>query len=394
MSLQETAAGRVPRSDRARIATYGSLFVLLLVATVLDVVVPTTVRRVEAVVTTSPAPLLFGNVVLEPRLVGALAYAMLALAAVAAGYLLSARLRAAWHRLQWDQRVTAGALAVLVTYVAAYALLGATELAVFPEDLLITLLSGGVSAVILGIGYARLRGIDPGLDLPDRDAAPAVGAVIAVAGAVAALPYLVLAATGELATLGFWMGGSFGFGPSYSVGWFLQSVLLSAVVLGVGSAFLYNGAVQTGLERLAGPAGAIAGVTAAFGVLIWSSVRTIPSGLVVVAGVVTAVVAFGVLAAALAATVAPRLVAAVDLPEMAVAVLVGVGVAQLALLIPVVGGSVPGVTTVASTASYAVVAAAAAVGYDRTRSVWVPALAFATYLVAVDLVRVLTVTLL
>jgi len=394
MSLQETAAGRVPRSDRARIATYGSLFVLLLVATVLDVVVPTTVRRVEAVVTTSPAPLLFGNVVLEPRLVGALAYAMLALAAVAAGYLLSARLRAAWHRLQWDQRVIAGALAVLVTYVAAYALLGATELAVFPEDLLVTVLSGGVSAVILGIGYARLRGIDPGLDLPDRDAAPAVGAVIAVAGAVAALPYLVLAATGELATLGFWMGGSFGFGPAYSVGWFLQSVLLPAVVLGVGPAFLYNGAVQTGLERLAGPAGAIAGVTAAFGVLIWSSVRTIPSGLVVVAGVVTVVVAFGVLAAALAATVAPRLVAAVDLPEMAVAVLVGVGVAQLALLIPVVGGSVPGVTTVASTASYAVVAAAAAVGYDRTRSVWVPALAFATYLVAVDLVRVLTVTLL
>ena len=393
MSLQETAAERMPWPDRPRIATYGSLFLLLLVATVLDVVVPTTVQRVAAVVTTSPAPLLFGNVLLEPQMIGALAYVVVGLVVAAAGYLLSARLRAAWHRLQWDQRVTAGALAVLVTYVAAYALLGATELTVFPEDLLITLLSGGVSAVILGVGYARLRGIDPGLALPDRDASSVVGAVIAVAGGVAALPYLVLAATGELATFGFWMGGSFGFGPSYSVGWFLESVLIPSVVVGVGSAFLYNGAVQTGLERLTGPAGAIAGVTAAFGVLIWSSVATLPSSVFVGLAIVAAVVAVAVLATALAATAVLRVAAATDVSETVAAILLGVGVAQLALLIPVVGGTVPDVTTIASTVSYAVVAAAAAVGYDRTRSIWVPALAFATYLVAVDLNRVLAVTL-
>ncbi|AQL44051.1 hypothetical protein BV210_15670 [Halorientalis sp. IM1011] len=219
MSLQETAAERVPGPDNPRIVTYGSLFLLLLAATVLDVVVPTLVRRMDGWLLSDPEPLLFGNVVLESRLLGALSYVVLALVAAGAAYLLSGRVRAGWHRLQWDQRVTAGALTALVTYVAAYALVGATELPVFPEDLLVTTLSGGASAALLGIGYARLRGIDPGIEGPDPDSIPVVGAVVAVSGAVAAVPYLVLAATGELSTLGFWAGSGFGFGhPTPSAG--------------------------------------------------------------------------------------------------------------------------------------------------------------------------------
>ncbi|AQL44052.1 hypothetical protein BV210_15675 [Halorientalis sp. IM1011] len=134
-------------------------------------------------------------------------------------------------------------------------------------------------------------------------------------------------------------------------------------------------------------------MTAAFGFLIWSSVATLPSSLLTGVATAAAVVALGVLAAALATTAVPRVTAATDASGTAVAVLLGVGVSQLAVLIPFAAGSFPGVTTLASTVSYAVVAAAAAVGYDRTRSIWVPALALATYFVVTDLARVVAIAL-
>lgn len=393
MSFQ-TNHDRIPPIQRARAATYGSLFLLFFVSVVLSVFGPDAAEAAALRLTADSAPLVVGALAVGPRVAGAVIYAALGAVTVGVVALLSDRVQSLWNGLVWDERVIVVVLGGFTLLVGSYFLLGVTGWALVPGDLLATLLAGGGGLAVLGIGYARLRGFAVRLGLPGRDAAPVVGAVLTISGVVAAVPILVLVATGGLSTFWYRSASALGFGPSYSVGWFVESVLFPAVVLGTGSAFLHNGAVQRGLERLVGSAGAIAGATAAFGVLLWSSVATIPSHPLNVTAVVATVAALAVLAAAVAAVGVYEVVAVTELSETVLAVLVGTAIAQVALLIPLIAASVPALTSLVSIVCYTVVAAVAAVSYDRLRTNWVPALVFSTFHVATDLTRHLALSLL
>ncbi|WP_121821150.1 hypothetical protein [Halostella salina] len=309
------------------------------------------------------------------QLVGAAVYTALGLAALAAGYAVVRR-GTSWDGLGSDGVVSAGGGAGLVLFAVTYQLHGVAALPAFPGSVVPALLVGGVAMGLLPVAYARARGVDVRFAPPDRDALP-VAALTALVAALAGTGWVV-----ALAALGnplFVSPVGVTFGPGRSAGVLLWDAAVPGALVGVGMGVLYNGAVQEGLREHVGPAGAVAAATALVGISVVELRVGAAAGPVPTAASTATVVLLALLGALLAANGSRVLAAALDgdLPTAGAAT-VGVLVVALPLAVATAVRATTDLFAVYGVA-LAVTAAAAAVGYERTRSAWVPGLAFAAY---------------
>ncbi|GAA0680241.1 hypothetical protein ACFQDG_05195 [Natronoarchaeum mannanilyticum] len=352
---------------------YGSVFLVLLASRLLGEFVADGFEATRELLSDA----------LDPQLVGAVVYAALGLAVLGAAYAARRRLRPTRAAPERHELFTlAGATAMLLLF-GAYLLHGAVDLPAFPGDVVPSLLAGGVTAGA-GLLYARSRDIDLRIEAPKRDALPATGLTILV-GALAGLGWILALEIGGNPVFRPAFAGVFGPEPQLRVGELFWNAVLPNLFVGVGLGVLYNGAVQEGLRERVGAAGAAAAVTTLIGVTAWGSgefarVADAPPTILTAA----VVVLLGVLGASIAvrgtrflqrtrdADAAPIVTASASALVVAVAL----------MAVSALRWYPPGF--VASGASYAVVGATAAVGYERSRSLWVPALSFAAYLFVVD----------
>lgn len=362
-SLQRALAG--DRRPPAR--EYGVLFVAVLASLLLQALVG---WGVGAAAERLPQ-------LLDPQLVGSVVYASLGTLLLGVAY-AAGRSLGRVPRFERDGYVSLAGVTALVLVVAAYRLHGSTTAPVVPRGMTTALLTSGALALV-AVGYARLRDIGLRLAAPGRDTLELAGGVVLVAG-LAGVGWVLAAATWADTPLVLTVGDATA--PSVPVD-ALGRVVLGGVLVGGGTALLYNGAIQEGLRDRLGPAGATAATTALVGgsfVELRPLPRTDPLSVVAGTGVV---VLLALLAAAVAAWVVRNLPRTVDTePKPVVAAAVGAGVVVLPLVV-----LVPLQSAAWRTVLYAavpVVAAAAAVGYERSRSVWIPALAFVTYFVVAD----------
>lgn len=369
-----------PLRDRPEIAVYGGLFVLVLVSDLLDLLVA---RVVDAVETVDPSAL-------GPRVLGAVLYASLGLAVLAAVVTLYRRHGDPGRRLDRQELVSMGGAAALLLLVAGYAVQRLEGVPVVPRPVLAPALTGGVAMALPALVYARLRGSALRLSPSGRASLVLAAETVVAVLLVVAVPVATLVVT-EPTVVGSPSG--IGFGPTFSPGWLLWDVVVPALFVGVGMAVLVNAAVQERLREFAGGERSVAAVTALFGFDTWASLASLYAEPVAIVGTVAGVVAVAVLAALLAASVAGRLLPRVDGWQTVTAAVIGVGVTAVAPLLSLAAGATLWPTTVVASLSYAAVGAVAAVAYERTRSVWMSALAFVTSLVADDLARIVLTTL-
>jgi hypothetical protein len=314
---------------------------------------------------------------LDPQLVGGAVYAGLGTLLLAGGYAVARSLGRA-PRLDADERVSLAGVTALVLFVAAYRLHGSTTVAVVPEGITRALLGGGGLALI-AVGYTRLLDTDLRLAGPDRETLPLAAGVALVAG-LAGVGWVLAAATWTETPLLVTLGG--GSAPAFPVE-ALGRVVVSGVLVGAGTALLYNGAIQERLRGRLGPAGAAAAATTLAGA---SFVELLPSRGTDPVSVVAGTVATLLLALLVAAVAAWTVGALRRVDGSEPTPLVGAAVGVAAVVLPLVV-LVPLQAAAWRTFLYPappVVAAAAAVGYERSRSAWVPVLAFVVYLVVAD----------
>lgn len=361
------------RLDDPAVRDYRSLL-LLLVATVFFQRLATGV--VWVVSESIPDPL-------DPQLVGAVVYATLAFAALLAVATLVRRRRPALDRLGAFEWRFAGAITAGLFLLGAYLLHGVADLPAFPDDTVRTLLIGPVALGVPAIAYARVRGIDVDLSFPDRDARAVIAAVVLVAalgaGVVWTVAYL---ATGTGLFDPHFTDPA---GAQFSAGAWLGRVVLPVLFVGLGWSLLYNGAIQPHLRERLGAAGAVAAVTTLLSLVWWTS-----PGVARVGGplTTTAAMAGGVLLSLLVALLlawglghARR---SLDW-ELTPATAVVVGVLAVSLVVAVtVAASAYRTALVSWGLGYPVAVAAATLGYERSRSLWVPVAAYATFLLLID----------
>ncbi len=352
---------------------FGAAFLLVFTSLLAQYLLPAGLDHISTVAVTRA----------DPRLVGAVVYTVLGLAALAL-VVAVARYRAGAPVLAPDERVQLGGAAMLVLFAGTYWLHGTVALPVFPESLLQPLASGGVAMGVVALGYARLRNIDLRAALPDRDAYPLAGATVGLA-ALAGIAWAVLVIVNDPPLLSFAVGSGPGpaFGPELSASRVARDALLPAVLVGAGSGLLYNAAIQESLREW-GSARAVATVTALVGTVSWAfTLLARPNTVLGMVGSLGAVAVLAVLAGTLAAVAVTVLddyaVAATPAVGAGVGILVvAVPLAAVGLVRPATGSIVP------YSLSYTVAGAVAAYGYERTQSVWVPAAAFAAYLTVVS----------
>lgn len=362
-TLQQVA----PDDRRPPVREYGVLFVAVLVSLLLQALVG---WSVDAAAEWLPR-------VLGPQLVGAVVYASLGTVALATMYGVARRLGRA-PRLGLEDRVSLVGVAALVLFVAAYRLHGGATVPVVPDGVVTALLSGGV-LVLVAVGYARLQEVDLRLEAPDREPLPVAGGVVLVAG-LAGIGWVLAAATRVDTPLVLTLGGATA--PALPVD-ALGRMVLDGILVGTGTALLYNGAIQERLRDRLGPAGAVAAATALVGGSFVELRPFAPTDASSVVAGTTVVVLLALLAAAVATRTVralPRVVGIEPTPLAGATVGAAAVVLPLAVLVPLQS---PAWWTVLYVAT-PVVAAAAAVGYERSRSVWIPALGFVAYFLVAD----------
>lgn len=324
------------------------------------------------------------------QLLGATVYTILGLTALVGAALAVSRRRDAGDDIDPAGLVQFVGAMGLVLFVASYVLHGAVRLAVYPTDVVHALLIGGLGMALPGVVYARARGIDLRLAVPSAETRPlslVVGQVSLVVALAAALTYASLQGFHTIPA-----GDDSGILP-LTAGTLLWTVLVPGVLVGVGTAILYHGAIQEWLTDRVGSIGAVPAVTALIGEGTWAPVArryvldagpTRPGfGLEAVAvGVVDVVVA--VVAAVIAVeavAVLSRVIESADSPLGGATVGIFVAVGPLLVLTAI---GLFEATAAVGGAGFAAIAAIAAAGYEKTRSVWVPALAFSIYEIALD----------
>lgn len=268
----------------------------------------------------------------------------------------------------------AGSLCFLVV-VGTFWIQGRVGVVSVPEAVFGAVLRPALAFGLPALVFARLRGGRLRLALPDREAMNPMSWAVVLAAVVGLLHVGVLGQISDPVVTGPFLG-------SVALRSVLLESLLPSLLIGLGFGVVFNSAVQEALRSRLGLAGAITAVTALVGttaVAIPALLR--PSDVVwragIVAGVALLAVLFGRLAA-LAARLGSRR-ATVDLtPTVAAAsgvAAVGLLGAALAVYDLDYGG------VVLSATALALVAGIACVTYERARSVWVPGVAFATYLI-------------
>lgn len=368
--------------DRPPIRVYGTVLALLavvafastLVQPILEVVAE---RAVE---------------VFDRQLVGTVVYGTAGLATVAAvGFALDRR-GPPEYRVDRHVFVQVVGAVGLICYVGAYVLHGSVRLTPFPVDVVSAVLSAVVAMALLALAVAARRDVDVEFAVPDGDARP----LIVLAGLVAlALGWASVVA--HTYTGGRWdMAPVLEFGPrALTVGTVLGEVLVPAVFVGVATAILYMAVIQPLLAEHLGATGAVAAVTAIIVARTWT-IGLVSAGLMwagladgptvtrsiestarfAASGVVGECLA--VLVGALAAAVLARVTAGVG---RTVALEHAAGVGFLVATVPIAALSIWPFEIGALVGSlfFGVVAALAAVWYERSGSVWVPTAALVAY---------------
>lgn len=372
-SLQQSASV----GERSARREYG-LVLLLLVATLVGQrlvnVVITTVA--DGLPTESERVLGTGDTgLLTPQVVGAVLYAAIVLAVLGIVYYAVGRRRSSAERLHVEGIVTVGGSVGLLALGVAYWLHGVAELPVWPVDLLRPLVAGlGVAALVGGV-YIHARDIDLRVGLTDIETVPTGWAVV-VASALAVLTYIVTVTVRETPTFDPVLG--FGYTPQLTLEHLLVGITIPAVLSGIGLAIVYHGAIQETLRAVAGPTEAVAAVTTLFGVRIGS--ETLLQLHVWEEPVLSGVgsILLGLVAAFAVVEGLAVLRTRVDIPDRAdVAAVVGV-VVVTTLLVAVASTALYPTSAVSGGLLLTTVGALTTVGYERTRSLWVPAAGFAT----------------
>lgn len=353
--------------DSPAARAYGSLFALLFASLALEFVI---VRGVDTVSMLVPD-------VFDPQIAGAVVYALLGIVAVGAVYGVLRARRPARARVERHDVVQLGGVTAMLLLVAAYLLHGAADVPVFPGDVLTSVLRAGLAMGLLAFAYARACGFDVRYEFPNREAVPLGGAAVALAS-ITGVGVFVISTAPDDPLLSSGVLGQFG--PRLSAELLAWRVLIPGVCSGIGMGLLYNGAVQERLRGRLGPVDATAAVTPLVGVLGWAFVA---GGVANSAGAVAVALAAVALLSLLAAAIAVqgvRLVARRLDADVTPVVAASVGVAVVAVPLAglaVVDRSAAGIAVGGVTVT--VVAAVASVAYERSRSVWLPVLAFGSY---------------
>lgn len=361
--------------DSPMLREYGSLFVLLLGSRLLWILMSASVEMLSDLMPTR----------LDPRLVGTVVYAILGVALVAAVYAVYQYLQASAEGLDRQGFFTLfGALGMLFL-VIAYRLHEAMDLPIFPGDIVPSLLRGVIAMGLLALVYARVRGINIQTGFSGRDIyflAVIVALVSALAGIGWVITYTAIGNTGIIS-----VGGVFGprfSGPQLSAGVVIWSIVLPGVFFGGGMGLLYNGVIQEGLRGYMAPTSAVAAVTALIGVSFLNFETGWSTDVVATVTTTTIVVLLSLLAAFLAVQ-ATRILSQVF--DIELPLIVGASIGVFLLMFPVLRMSMVQPSParfVLAGGSLTVVAAIAAIGYERSRSVWVPTLAFALFRIIAD----------
>lgn len=348
---------------------YWSLFLLLLAVTAVQVSLVPVLETVTRVV----------SVLLGRRFVEAAATTVVLL--VAGGVAYAGLARVTGFSLDRFELARTGVSLAGLLLVSLYYLLGEGGSPVSGTGLL-TNLASTASMGVLTVAYARFRGFDLRLDRPGPGSKPAVG--IAFLGPLWVVGVAV-AATHLVPGLSFrWLSPGFLSPASLPAVGFAADIAIPSVVAAVGTGLVFHGAVHEGLRQHAAAATAVAVATTLVGAYRLA-VTGVPGPATGLPLLVAVPLVLGVLVAV--AVLVGRLRVAIDgsptaaSPLWTGALLGAVVVSVLALAFQL---AVPVVSSLfAFAVAYAAVVALAAVTYERTRSVWVPVLAYATFQLSV-----------
>lgn len=237
------------------------------------------------------------------------------------------------------------------------------------------LLAYGLGAGVVAVVYARARGVEIPVGRPAR------GSLASVALAAFAPPALVAGAVlaGDAAGVTARSMTQSSYGVSVSPFFLARVVVVPAVLAGVGLALLFHGAVQGTLRELVAPdhAAALTALAAALYYLFDAPSVRDPATLIVFLLGSAVLVSVGYAAGLLYRdAVGGSVRDAFDDPG-AVPVAAVAALGALALL-----GNVDGLSDAVHLCLRVAVVGVAAHAYERTRSVWVPALALAAFRVS------------
>lgn len=262
---------------------------------------------------------------------------------------------------------------VCLAVVAAAALLGATYWASF----LVPIVPGALvvyGPLVLGaVGYALLRGVDVDVDPPAVD--DLAVAALAVAGPALAVVAVAVAGARVGVPLGSLTGEAYA--PRTGIDLFVSRRTLPAVATGVGYAAVLVAIVHAPVRRVvARPTAAVsitAGVLVVFHVLLvdaatqWVGFGVPPTRMVLHLSLAAGFVCLGVTAGFTRRAIADRSIEPLYRPAFVPVYALGLVVAVGSLLV------LAAVPDVVAHALWGLGFAAAAAGYERTRSAWVPA---------------------
>jgi hypothetical protein len=348
-------------TDETLFDLFKSLFLLLLAVGLLRTF------NIETLLTASnvmrPIP--------DPTLVGAVVYAGVGVVLFGVGVALLRHRQPPERR--FPRRVPAGLVGVAAAGLVglAYALHRSVDLPAFPRELLIATTNGLVVMGLGAIGYARLRDIAIPVSVPDRAHWASVLVTVGLS-AVTALggTYMYMRTVETIPTFRFDRAAMAGVWP--------VELALYGVFMGLGLGLLFNGAIQTALRDRLGPAGAVTAAAAITGFPLLVGRALTGSGselgtlslaaLVTVENFMLVVVAFGIVHGAW--VLSRRVGVELSPVRGVVAVILVTGLASLAVEQP---------PFVALTVSWMVVAGLGTLAFERTKSVWVPVAAYASY---------------
>lgn len=348
-------------TDKTLFDLFKSLFVLLLAVGLLRTF------TIETVLTASntmrPIP--------DPTLVGTVVYAAVGLVVI--GIVVALLRQRQPPERRFPRRILAGlgGVATVGLVGLAYGLHRTIGLPAFPRELLIATTNGLVVMGLGAIGYARLRGIDLSLSAPARKYwAPSLATVVLSAVTALGGTFRFMRTVETMPTYRFDRAAMAGVWP--------VELALYGVFLGMGTGLLFNGAIQTALRERLGAAGAVTAATAITGFPLLVGRALTGSGselgtlslaaLVTVENFMLVVVAFGIVHGAW--VLSQRV--SIELTPVR-------GAAVVVLVTALYSLAVEEPPFVALTVSWAVVAALGTLAFERTRSVWVPVAAYASY---------------
>lgn len=373
-----------PLDARSSLIEYGGVAVLLGAVVIVGAVLRRAFEYLAQIPPTAD-PVIGAASAFTARLLLSFVYAVLVLGVFGVGYVLARDRVDRLDRIDAPDLFTIAGTIVAAVFVLAYLAIDSIQRSITP---IVVDLVGPVTMVVLALGYIQYRDVSLRIAVPDSERFPAAIGVTSVAVLAGGA---VLVGIGPARTDVF---GSF-FQPRIGPVGILRSVVVTGILGGVGYAFLYNAAIQGRLRFVTHPAHAVAAVTALFAVRAWASIE-IDSLLVSRRGPMTSTplapwlgraigaTVVGVVAAWLVArgiaTFQSRLAGTVTTVRAGAAV---VGVVSIALILATAVRGYSAVV-VSRIVSIMAVAAVASIGYERTRSVWVPGLAFGTYFLIVN----------